>query len=293
MQPGKRQMRLGLHAGGREHRHATLPRNPRRCQTEAETCRHPARREARATGRAPRPRPTVIAGGRAPGRDPVTAQLRPSRAEHDPLILSLQFTSAGRCHRPSDALTRATTTGPEQPPPRPGAGERQIGRPIREGNGRPVPGVFVSPGIASQAFAARHFISEWWMLLVIGLLEVPLGVLALADPGATLAAIITVGGIWAVAVGVRRIVLSFEVKRLPRTVEEASTQPTRNGSAKSAPGLVSIARRPLALASPRPMARLISSRTADARGPSERMRAPRRSARGDAGRAERRARDAW
>ena len=43
---------------------------------------------------------------------------------------------------------------------------------------------------------------NWWLLLIIGLLEVPLGVLALADPGATLAAMVTVGGIWAVAVGV-------------------------------------------------------------------------------------------
>jgi uncharacterized membrane protein HdeD (DUF308 family) len=39
-------------------------------------------------------------------------------------------------------------------------------------------------------------------LLLLGLAEVPLGVLALADPGATLAAIVTVGGIWAVVVGV-------------------------------------------------------------------------------------------
>ena len=30
------------------------------------------------------------------------------------------------------------------------------------------------------------FFPDWWMLLILGLLEVPLGVLALADPGATL-----------------------------------------------------------------------------------------------------------
>jgi uncharacterized membrane protein HdeD (DUF308 family) len=59
---------------------------------------------------------------------------------------------------------------------------------------------------------------------------VPLGVLALADPGATLAAIITVGGIWAVAIGVMRIVLAFEVKRLPETVDQVWSEQT-NGAA--------------------------------------------------------------
>src|SRR5262245_57626603 len=62
-------------------------------------------------------------------------------------------------------------------------------------------------------------------------LEVPLGVLALADPGATLAALVTVGGIWAVAVGVMRIILAFQVKDLPKTMEEALAEPTDNGKA--------------------------------------------------------------
>ena len=67
----------------------------------------------------------------------------------------------------------------------------------------------------SGAFAARDFLPNWWLLLIVGLLEIPLGVLALANPGATLAALITVAGIWAVAIGVMRVVLAFEVKRLP------------------------------------------------------------------------------
>jgi uncharacterized membrane protein HdeD (DUF308 family) len=82
----------------------------------------------------------------------------------------------------------------------------------------------------SGAFAARSFMQDWWLLLVLGLLEVPLGVLALANPGATLAAIITVGGIWAVAVGVMRIVLAFEVKKLPKTIDEAFADHTLNGA---------------------------------------------------------------
>jgi uncharacterized membrane protein HdeD (DUF308 family) len=77
----------------------------------------------------------------------------------------------------------------------------------------------------SAAFAARRLIPDWWLLLILGLLQIPLGVLALANPGATLAALITVAGIWAVAIGVMRIVLSFQIKRLPDDVEEALTTP--------------------------------------------------------------------
>ena len=72
----------------------------------------------------------------------------------------------------------------------------------------------------TAALAARRVLPHWWMGLLLGLLEIPLGVLALADPGTTLAAIITVGGIWAVSVGVARVVMSFEIKRLPRRVDE-------------------------------------------------------------------------
>jgi uncharacterized membrane protein HdeD (DUF308 family) len=77
----------------------------------------------------------------------------------------------------------------------------------------------------TAAFAARSLIPDWWMLLILGLLQIPLGVLALANPGATLAALITVAGIWAVAIGVMRIVLSFEIKRLPQVVDQALTTP--------------------------------------------------------------------
>jgi len=83
----------------------------------------------------------------------------------------------------------------------------------------------------SGAFAARRVLPNWWLLLITGLIEIPLGVLALANPGATLAALITVGGIWAVAIGVMRIVLAFEIKRLPDEVDKAWTSPDRNGTA--------------------------------------------------------------
>src|SRR3954468_10745883 len=84
------------------------------------------------------------------------------------------------------------------------------------------------------AFAARRIIPNWWLLVLLGLAEVALGVLALANPGATLAAIITVGGIWAVVIGVMRIVLSFQVKRLPDEVDKAWQARSHNGAASDA-----------------------------------------------------------
>jgi uncharacterized membrane protein HdeD (DUF308 family) len=84
----------------------------------------------------------------------------------------------------------------------------------------------------SGAFAAREFLPDWWLLLIIGLLEIPLGVLALANPGATLAALITVAGIWAITFGVMRVVLAFEVKRLPDQVDRAFAASVSNGIAR-------------------------------------------------------------
>jgi uncharacterized membrane protein HdeD (DUF308 family) len=81
----------------------------------------------------------------------------------------------------------------------------------------------------SSSLAVRNLMPDWWLLLIMGLLEVPLGVLALADPGATLAALITVSGIWAVAIGVARVVFSFELKRLPYKLERAAAH-TNNGA---------------------------------------------------------------
>jgi uncharacterized membrane protein HdeD (DUF308 family) len=87
----------------------------------------------------------------------------------------------------------------------------------------------------TAAFAVRPVYPDWWLLLVIGLIEVPLGVLALANPGVTLAALITVAGIWAVAVGVTRVALSFEIKRLPQTIEESFTRSDEPAGSSQAP----------------------------------------------------------
>ena len=86
----------------------------------------------------------------------------------------------------------------------------------------------------SGSFAARGVIPDWWMWLILGLLEVPLGVLALADPGGTLAALITVAVIWAVAVGVMYVVASFQLKRLPQCVEQLENEASSNSHRRDA-----------------------------------------------------------
>src|SRR5262249_5898326 len=87
----------------------------------------------------------------------------------------------------------------------------------------------------SGSFAVRRVIPDWWLILLTGLLEVPLGVLALANPGATLAALITVGGIWAVAIGVTRIVFAFQLRHLPEEVDKAYADSAQNGVAAVTP----------------------------------------------------------
>jgi len=89
----------------------------------------------------------------------------------------------------------------------------------------------------SGAFAARRFLADWWLLLITGVLEVALGVLALANPGATLAALVTVGGIWAVVVGVMRIVTAFQLKRLPDDVDRAWATPPAQAANGTAPAV--------------------------------------------------------
>jgi uncharacterized membrane protein HdeD (DUF308 family) len=86
----------------------------------------------------------------------------------------------------------------------------------------------------SGALAGRRLLPDWWLLLLIGVSELILGVLALAVPGATLAALITVGGIWAVAIGAMRVVLAFQLRHLPQDVDAALAQRSRDGRATAA-----------------------------------------------------------
>lgn len=65
------------------------------------------------------------------------------------------------------------------------------------------------------AFVNRHA-PFWWLVLVLGLIEVPIGIWALRRPGLTLAVIITLTGAWAVVSGIWQCLIAFEVRNLPR-----------------------------------------------------------------------------
>jgi uncharacterized membrane protein HdeD (DUF308 family) len=65
------------------------------------------------------------------------------------------------------------------------------------------------------AFANRHA-PYWWLVLVLGVIEVPIGIWAMRRPGLTLAVIITLTGVWAIVTGIWQCLIAFEVRNLPR-----------------------------------------------------------------------------
>jgi uncharacterized membrane protein HdeD (DUF308 family) len=71
------------------------------------------------------------------------------------------------------------------------------------------------------AIAHRHDVSLWWLFLVLGLVEIALGIVLLDRPELTLTIAIVAVGIWALIAGVFQIVASFEVKNLPHLMDRA------------------------------------------------------------------------
>jgi Short repeat of unknown function (DUF308) len=65
------------------------------------------------------------------------------------------------------------------------------------------------------AIVNRHA-PHWWLVLVLGVIEVPIGIWAMRRPGLTLAVIITLTGAWAIVTGIWQILIAFEVRSLPR-----------------------------------------------------------------------------
>jgi uncharacterized membrane protein HdeD (DUF308 family) len=64
------------------------------------------------------------------------------------------------------------------------------------------------------ALVNRHA-PHWWIMLVLGLIEIPIGIWALRRPGLTLAVIITLTGAWAIVTGIWQLLIAFEVRTLP------------------------------------------------------------------------------
>ena len=70
------------------------------------------------------------------------------------------------------------------------------------------------------AIVNRHA-PHWWLVLVLGLVEIPIGIWALRRPGMTLAILITLVGIWAIVTGVWQCMIAFELRKLPSRLRPA------------------------------------------------------------------------
>ena len=88
-------------------------------------------------------------------------------------------------------------------------------------------GVFIGAWVVASgllhivgAFVNRHA-PHWWLVLVLGLIEVPIGIWAMRRPGLTLAVIVTLAGAWAVVTGIWQCLIAFEVRSLPRRMSRA------------------------------------------------------------------------
>jgi hypothetical protein len=68
------------------------------------------------------------------------------------------------------------------------------------------------------ALGNRARAQYWWVVLILGVIEVLLGFWLLRRPSLTLAVVITAIGLWALFIGVMQIVVSFEIRRLPKTL---------------------------------------------------------------------------
>jgi uncharacterized membrane protein HdeD (DUF308 family) len=63
------------------------------------------------------------------------------------------------------------------------------------------------------SFSRRRALPQWGFTLAIGVIEVLLGIWAMRRPEATLAALITIIGLWTVLTGVICCMLAFEIRR--------------------------------------------------------------------------------
>ena len=64
------------------------------------------------------------------------------------------------------------------------------------------------------ALSNRH-VPNWWLMLVVGVIEVPIGIWAMRRPGQTIALLVTLMGAWAVETGVYQILMAFELRKQP------------------------------------------------------------------------------
>jgi uncharacterized membrane protein HdeD (DUF308 family) len=68
---------------------------------------------------------------------------------------------------------------------------------------------------------ANRELPHWWLVLLLGLIQLPLGIWALRRPGMTLAILITLVGVWAIAAGIMEAVLALELRKRGRDAAAA------------------------------------------------------------------------
>jgi len=81
-------------------------------------------------------------------------------------------------------------------------------------------GVFV--GIWVLVFGGLHIVGalsnrqvpDWWVMLVVGVIEVPIGIWAMRRPGLTIALLVTLMGAWAVVTGIYQVLMAAELRKL-------------------------------------------------------------------------------
>jgi uncharacterized membrane protein HdeD (DUF308 family) len=76
--------------------------------------------------------------------------------------------------------------------------------------------VVVSGVIHIVGALTNRYAPHWWLVLALGLIEVPIGIWAMRRPGTTLAVIVTLAGAWAIVTGIWQILIAFDVRSLPR-----------------------------------------------------------------------------
>ncbi len=70
------------------------------------------------------------------------------------------------------------------------------------------------------ALSNRH-VPNWWHMLVLGLVEVPIGVWAMRRPGQTIVLLVTLTGVWAIVSGIYQVLTAFELRKLPHRLGQA------------------------------------------------------------------------
>jgi uncharacterized membrane protein HdeD (DUF308 family) len=71
---------------------------------------------------------------------------------------------------------------------------------------------------------ANRELPHWWLVLLLGLIQLPLGIWALRRPGMTLAILITLVGVWAIAAGIIEAVLALELRKRARDAATAGSE---------------------------------------------------------------------